>query len=407
MKQTTLTSIQIIFFFIYSTLLGLSQARTIKSIESINAGINVPDIAVFSINGLEIQNGDYTPALDNLTLVEDIPINSQSASLQFYILNNSDVPLILTGNPIIDIDSATNQFELTEVFNETELPPNGTAYFFELTFRPTQLGLDFATISISSNDPDESLFQFAVGGSGSPEEGLLQVTGNGIVIAEDASVTSIDNNTDFGSIPVIEGQKVNQFELKNIGQNPLVLDLILFQSGNQGFRLLEWFQPTTLNSNESTTIDVEFDPNFSGSIVDSIDIYGPDQRLRLVKLEGFGQPTISAEPTISEWIEGQTATFNVSRDVNFSDSIIVDWVLTGDVDASDFSSNILFSGSEVIGRISGAFTLDFPVANDFIDEGLENFQIEFSTSDERVQFLEPNVIQSSINEDLIFLNGLD
>lgn len=97
-----------------------------------------------------------------------VKVNSQSASITFTIENNGTADLILNGSPAVVI-SGTN----AELFTIASQPTvsiigAGRNATFNMIFTPVTLGEKSATLTIDSNDPDESTYAFTVSGTTFP-----------------------------------------------------------------------------------------------------------------------------------------------------------------------------------------------------------------------------------------------
>jgi hypothetical protein len=83
----------------------------------------------------------------------------------FTIENSGNAALNLTGSPRVSVSGANpGDFVVTAIPGASVAAGGSTT--FQVTFRPSAIGLRQATISIANNDSDESNYSFAVQGMG-------------------------------------------------------------------------------------------------------------------------------------------------------------------------------------------------------------------------------------------------
>ena len=104
-------------------------------------------------------------ATTSMTLGTDFGVddlNSTTLSRDFYIVNNGDATLNLTGPPVT-LSGDTADFAITAQAESSVAPSSSTV--FTVSFKPLSLGLHNATISIPTNDPNHPNFTFALTGT--------------------------------------------------------------------------------------------------------------------------------------------------------------------------------------------------------------------------------------------------
>lgn len=178
-----------------------------------------PEIIV-SGNSNEIVNNDSTPAVaDNTdfgTTIIGTPVTKT------FTIRNDDcrADLNLSGaSPYITLGDNVN-YSVTTIPNNTITANNSTT--FVVTFNPTTLGVKNTSITINSNDPDESSYRFAITGNCIPPAPEIQITGNSNNITDgDTSPSAIDN-TDFGTTG-ISTPVTKTFIIENTGTADLIL----------------------------------------------------------------------------------------------------------------------------------------------------------------------------------------
>jgi Bacterial Ig-like domain len=117
-------------------------------------------------NSISIVDGDITPSTTDATSFGTAILNSTAATATFTIANTGNTALNLSGAPLVSISGSPNFTVTTQPTSPVAL--GGGTTTFVVTFTPTTLGLQTATISINSNDSDESPYNFDVSGTVSP-----------------------------------------------------------------------------------------------------------------------------------------------------------------------------------------------------------------------------------------------
>jgi hypothetical protein len=93
----------------------------------------------------------------------DVQTGSSSAPITFTIKNNGDMPLMLTGNPIVLLDDPLN-YSISQPLSPTLNA--GGSITFTVTFSPVSQGTKNASIEINNSDPDESPYEINLKGKG-------------------------------------------------------------------------------------------------------------------------------------------------------------------------------------------------------------------------------------------------
>ncbi|HEV7405123.1 MAG TPA: DUF4394 domain-containing protein [Chthoniobacteraceae bacterium] len=118
--------------------------------------------------GVEIANGDTTPTFLDGTDFLTAPVGTTGGSFITYtITNKGNAPLTLTGTPQRVKVSGPHvvDFLMLGDGQATPIAPGGTASIV-IVFHPTISGLQTATVSVESDDPDQPTFTFAIQGTG-------------------------------------------------------------------------------------------------------------------------------------------------------------------------------------------------------------------------------------------------
>jgi uncharacterized delta-60 repeat protein len=126
-----------------------------------------PEI-VLAGNGNSIANGDTTPSAADKTDFGGLA-PGQSLTHSFTISSTGAAALNLNGTPLVNISgAAASDFVVTQ--QPAAMVAAGGSTSFAITFTPSGAGLRSATVSIASNDADESPYEFALHGLGLSDE---------------------------------------------------------------------------------------------------------------------------------------------------------------------------------------------------------------------------------------------
>ena len=233
--------------------------------------MDYPDIALVAY-GLNIADGDTTPRTADGTDFGSTAVTGGAISRSFDIRNLAvQYPtdalrpkLDLTGTPLVQI-TGTNAADFTvQSQPSTPLIPLGRTSFTVL-FDPSGPGLRTATVVIPNNDTDEGPFEFAIQGTGLPEE--INVTGLGVTIADGDATPSAADDTLFAATPLTGSTLSHTFTIQNVGTGTLALNGSprVQVSGTDAADFTVTTQPTaTVAGGGSTTFTVRFDPSALG-----------------------------------------------------------------------------------------------------------------------------------------------
>ena len=124
----------------------------------------VPDIDVQG-NTTSISNGDNTPRPDDHTDFDWAMVEGATVVRTFTIRNTGGQSLNLTGTPRVSLSGMNaDDFSVTQQ-PSTPVAPGGSTTF-QVTFDPLDSGARSASLSIASDDPDETPYTFAIQGTG-------------------------------------------------------------------------------------------------------------------------------------------------------------------------------------------------------------------------------------------------
>jgi hypothetical protein len=165
-------------------------------------------------NNTSITDGDITPDFSDSTDFGKIRMNT-SITNTFTIVNAGTDTLKITN--IVISGTNSGDFSFPSVTYPRKLGPNKTMTL-PVTFLPSATGLRKATITVSSNDPNEATYDFSI--IGNAVIPAINVKGNNSNITDgDLSPGQVDF-TDFGKVNIAQ-QKSVAFKIFNTGSEVL------------------------------------------------------------------------------------------------------------------------------------------------------------------------------------------
>lgn len=216
---------------------GLIRARAVvmggpqgmnRSIQELVSNIN-PEVRVSGSyepyvggSSVEISKGDTTPAaLDDTdfgALTHYDTSHSGRNINTFSIQNKGAQDLVLNGVSVTGPHAS--EFALAGITSGPQTLSPGQLVSFTITFDPVAVGLRTATVTVSSDDPVNGSFDFAIQGVGG--EPTISITGNGTAITSGDTTPSTGDFTDFGTAtPGVTVQRT--FVVHNTGTGSLIL----------------------------------------------------------------------------------------------------------------------------------------------------------------------------------------
>lgn len=251
-----------------------------NSLGSVWVGMR-PEIAV-SANGTEITDGDTTPALADHTDFGNVVVSSGTVVRTFTITNSGTADLNLTGtapNYVTLSGAGASAFTITQQPTSGTVAMEGGTQTFQISFDPSALGTQTATVSIANNDMNETPYDFTIQGKGVEPE--IAVSGDSVDISSGDSTPSATDHTSFGSVSALSGTVVRTFTLTNSG------DAVLSLTGNPLVALsgpgAAAFSVTTQPASDSVavtsgtqTFQITFDPSVAGDYAATVTIASND-----------------------------------------------------------------------------------------------------------------------------------
>ncbi len=241
-------------------------------------GTGGPEMAV-SGNGVEITDGDSSPAAADDTDFGSQDIAAGGTANTFTITNSGSISLNLNGSPRVTISGAhAGDFNVTAQ-PATPVSVAGGTTTFTITFDPSALGTRTASVSIANDDGDENPYTFAIQGTGvgAPE---MDVSGNGVSIANGDTTPTAEDDTDFGTLDIDTGNVMHTFTIENTGTTDLSLNgsprVSISGAHAADFSVTAQPAASLLATGESTTFAITFDPSIEGVRTATVSIANND-----------------------------------------------------------------------------------------------------------------------------------
>ncbi|QCX38294.1 choice-of-anchor D domain-containing protein [Aureibaculum algae] len=171
-----------------------------------------PEIEVSGL-GNPIGNPDFSPSTIDDTKYGNVALFT-GITHTFTITNRGTAPLNLNGAPLVNV-GGTGDFLVTN-FPTTPIPVLGSTTF-DVTFTPSTSGYQSAIVNIDSDDVTDLNFVFLIEGTGVIPVPEMDITGLGNPINNGDLITSISNDTDFGSVDAFTGSVTHIFTIENTG----------------------------------------------------------------------------------------------------------------------------------------------------------------------------------------------
>lgn len=256
------------------TYLNASQGVFINATPAVVSGA---EISVFG-NGEPIAPASQQPRLSHHSLFPAGEVSLHSASRTFTIRNDGLANLSLSGSPRITLSGThAGDFSVSAQPANPPLAP-GASSTFTLLFSPLGVGLREATVQILCNDPDESVFTFAIAGIGEPNTPEVQVSA-----------------TSFSQVLAVGGSSSDGLNIQNHGLGALDFTIASeydFRSTNDADGpVYQWIDIATIGTEVTswTGTGAPTDNGSSGSIPIgfSFPYFGADYSHLILSTEGF------------------------------------------------------------------------------------------------------------------------
>ncbi len=228
-----------------------------------------------------------------------VAVNNATPNTEFTIENRGTGTLTISSIEITGTEAS--DFTVSNS-PSTTLAPNATTTL-RITFNPSVANRRTATVTITSNDPDESPFRINLLGTGMQPE--MDVFGNGNPIANGSSTPITNNHTHFGAEFVTGGSIVRTFTIDNNDLATLNLTgtpKVAISGSHASDFSLTAAPSSPIARSQSTTFQITFNPSGNGvrTALLSIANDDEDENPYTFAIEGIGTtPSSSADYTIS------------------------------------------------------------------------------------------------------------
>ena len=246
-------------------------------------------------NSVSIPDGTTTTSTADFTDFGDTDVNNSGTTVHTFSINNSGSGgLTLTGPPYVGVSGThASDFTITQQPVSGTVTASGGSQTFEITFDPPTTGLRQATVSISSDDPDESPYTFAIQGTGILTA-EIDIQNSGVSISNGDVTPASTDSTDFGDALVGGTPHIITYTILNTGLASLNLTgswpLVSISGTHSGDFSIVSAPSTPITASGSTTFQVEFDPVTSGTRSATLTIANndPDEGSYTFDIQGNG-----------------------------------------------------------------------------------------------------------------------
>ena len=232
----------------------------------------LPEINVTG-NSTNISDGDITPRTADATDFGSTSVTGGTVVGTFTIQNTGAAALNLTGTPRVAV-SGTNAADFSVIVQPGSPVAAAGSATVTVNFDPGAGGVRNATLSIANDDSNEDPYDFSIRGTGTVGE--INLTGNGVSIADGDNTPGAADFTDFGSTT---GTVVRTFTIQNTGTGNLGLPgaPAVIVGGTHAADFTVTAQPAPLIAAAgSTTFQVTFDPSSAGLRTATLSIANDD-----------------------------------------------------------------------------------------------------------------------------------
>ncbi len=211
-------------------------------------------------NNLEIVRNDNNPTPLNNTDFGTVAL-TKSSTRTYTIYNTGGADLVINNITFAGANPTDFIVDGTQTF---PMKINGNGYRqVVIRFNPTDVGTRSATMTILSNDYDESSYSFAI--KGNAYYRTIVAKGNNFVIESGSQRAISTNNTDFGTIGVGK-QVTHSFMVFNSGASDLSLTALSLLNNDGSFSIESTLRlPQTIKPHTSVPFSVSFNPKAPGA----------------------------------------------------------------------------------------------------------------------------------------------
>ncbi len=268
--------------------------RAVSTVTSLPLNGTLSGAVDWAVIGIEVRYGTSVPTPDI-----DVPTGHEYGNVSvganafrtFAISNLGGADLEVSATSLVG--SQASQFAITQGGAPFTVAPGATRNL-DVRFAPTTAGPKTATLRLTSDDPNESSVDVALGGTG--------------ITSPDIAVTPTSHG--YGNVSL--GTSVTRdFTVSNTGTGNLVVGASTLTGPDAGaFAFVSGQAGFTIAPGASSRIDVSFSPSTEGlqSVTLTIPSDDPDEDPILIPLTGTGIVVPATPPTLEEVREGGSAS---------------------------------------------------------------------------------------------------
>ncbi|MEW7009440.1 choice-of-anchor D domain-containing protein [Lentilitoribacter sp. EG35] len=269
-------------------------------------GVSLPEINVVG-NSVNIVDGDTVPSTADHTNFGSTNVISGTISRMFTIQNTGTGTLNVTNAVLSGADAG--EFSITTAPSNTIAPSGSSTVVVQ--FDPSSAGVKSATLTISSDDGNESEYDFALTGNGIGNS-EINVVGNSINIVDGDTTPDTADHTDFGSTNITSGRISRTFTIQNTGTATLNVTNAVLSGVNASEFTITTAPANTIAPSGSSMVVVQFDPSSVGPKSATLTINSDDSNEAAYDfaIEGNGIGTGSISLVVNS--QGGDAAFGFS-----------------------------------------------------------------------------------------------
>ncbi len=221
-------------------------------------------------NSIKITDNDSIPDVADNTDFGTLNACETPSLEKTFTLHSIGCDSVTFANPstIVLSGSANFSVSMQPFSNSDSVLASGQSQEFKITYSPTPTltGIQRATVSILSNDPNVDPYSFTIQGESAVVIGSLTVEGNSVRITNGETQTDSLNYTNFGNVGTCEATVSERtFKLYGYGSecNPLTLtgSEPVTISGSTDFEVIAQPSLTTLNIGDTASFTIRYSPN--------------------------------------------------------------------------------------------------------------------------------------------------
>ena len=255
-------------------------------------------------NGNTITNGDITPSVTDDTDFGNV----STGSSQIHTFTLAEIGGTNVNGIVITITGSTAFSPLSNSIGQIRKNKSTT---FNITFSPIAIGIQTATVTITSSDGGNTPYTFVIQGNGVTPQPEIDIQGNATSITDGDLTPSLTDDTDFGDADVTTGFVINTFTIFNTGSLSLNLTgtgpAYVAISGTNAADFTVTSNPTTpIVAGGNTTFNITFNPSATGVRTATLTIANDDSDENPYNFDIQGNGTIVTSGSQDINVRGNT-----------------------------------------------------------------------------------------------------